>query len=149
MVDLDLLQLTSFEGLLPHRFPFLFVDRIVEFEPNNRIVGIKLVSAGERHLARSSSGAPVLPPTILMEAVAQVGALLVLATPAHHGRVPLLIGMDRIRFRRAVRAGDTVRIEVTVQKLRETMGRMAGRVRVGVETVATGVVTFALGPPNR
>ena len=124
----------------------LLVDRIIEFEPNKRIVGIKHVANSEPNLARHGSGLPVMPPTIVMEAVAQVGAVLILASPENKGRIPYLVGMDRVRNRRVVRVGDTLHIEVTVQKLRETMGRMAGVVTVDGHSVAKGVVIFALGP---
>jgi 3-hydroxyacyl-[acyl-carrier-protein] dehydratase len=141
-----LIELPSIERILPHRYPLLLVDRILEFEPNKRIVGIKHVTYGEPNLAKQRNGVPVIPPTIVMEAVAQVGAVLVLASPQNQGRIPYLVGMDRVRNRRVVRAGDTLQIEVTVQKLRETMGRMAGVVRVDGQTIARGVVIFALGP---
>ena len=134
------------EQILPHRYPLLLVDRILEFEPNKRIVGIKHVTHGEPNLAKQRNGVPVIPPTIVMEAVAQVGAVLVLASPQNQGRIPYLVGMDRVRNRRVVRAGETLRIEVTVQKLRETMGRMAGLVEVEGQTIASGMVIFALGP---
>lgn len=126
------------------------MDRIIEFEPNRRIVGIKHVTHGEPNLSRPRHGRAAMPPTIVMEAVAQVGAVLVLASPENHERIPYLVGMDRVRHRRAVRVGETLHIEVTVQKLRETMGRMAGVVEVDGETIARGVVIFALGPaPGR
>jgi 3-hydroxyacyl-[acyl-carrier-protein] dehydratase len=141
-----LIELPPIGRILPHRYPLLLVDRIVEFEPNKRIVGIKHVTHGEPNLAKQRDGEPVIPPTIVMEAVAQVGAVLVLASPQNQGRIPYLVGMDRVRNRRVVRAGDTLQIEVTVQKLRETMGRMAGLVKVDGQTIATGVVIFALGP---
>ena len=141
-----MIELPPIGRILPHRYPLLLVDRIVEFEANKRIVGIKHVSHGEPNLATQRNGVPVIPPTIVMEAVAQIGAVLVLASPQNQGRIPYLVGMDRVRNRRVVRAGDTLQIEVTVQKLRETMGRMAGLVKVDGQTIATGVVIFALGP---
>jgi 3-hydroxyacyl-[acyl-carrier-protein] dehydratase len=141
-----LIELPPIEQILPHRYPLLLVDRILEFEPNKRIVGIKHVTHGEPNLAKQRNGVRVFPPTIVMEAVAQIGAVLVLASPQNQGRIPYLVGMDRVRNRRVVRAGDTLQIEVTVQKLRETMGRMAGLVKVDGQTIASGVVIFALGP---
>jgi 3-hydroxyacyl-[acyl-carrier-protein] dehydratase len=141
-----LIELPPIERILPHRYPLLLVDRILEFEPNKRIVGIKHVTHGERNLTKPRIGVPVIPPTIIMEAVAQIGAVLVLASPQNQGRIPYLVGMDRVRNRRVVRAGETLHIEVTVQKLRDTMGRMAGLVKVDGQTVARGVVIFALGP---
>jgi len=141
-----LIELPPLDRILPHRYPLLLVDRIIEFEPNRRIVGIKHVTHGEPNLSRPRQGLPVIPPTIVMEAVEQVGAVLVLASPENQGRIPYLVGMDRVRHRGVVRVGDTLHIEVTVQKLRETMGRMAGVVEVDGQTIARGVVIFALGP---
>ena len=139
-------DLPPIDRILPHKAPFLFVDRIVELEPNVRIVGIKHVSRGEPHLSPSRRGVPAMPLTIVMEAVAQVGAVLVLSSPENRDKIALLLGMDRIRHRRTVHVGQTMVIEVTVEKLRPTMGRMAGRVLVEGQTMATGVVTFALAP---
>ena len=141
-----MIELPPIDRILPHRYPLLLVDRIVEFEANKRIVGIKHVSNSEPNLWRHGGGLPVMPPTIVMEAVAQVGAVLVLASPANNGRIPYLVGMDRVRNRRVVHVGQTLHIEVIVQKLRETMGRMAGVVTAEGETIAKGVVIFALGP---
>ena len=82
MVDLPLpLDTAAIERILPHRSPFLLVDRIIEFEPDQRIVGVKNVSINEPYLSRPAGGRPTLPPTILTEAVAQVGAILILAKP--------------------------------------------------------------------
>ena len=141
-------DLPPLDRILPHRSPFLLVDRIVELEPNVRIVGIKQISRGEPHLAPGRDGPPVLPLALVMEAVAQTGAVLVLSMPENRDKLALLLGMDRVRQRGVVRAGETMVIEVTVLKLRATMGRMSGRVRVEDRTIATGVVTFALSPRN-
>ena len=141
-----MIEIPPIDRILPHRYPLLLVDRITEFEPNRRIVGIKHVTDGEPNLWRPRRGVPVIPPTIVMEAVAQVGAVLVLASPENQRRIPYLVGMDRVRNRGVVRVGETLQIEVTVQKLRETMGRMAGLVTVDDKTIARGVVIFALGP---
>jgi 3-hydroxyacyl-[acyl-carrier-protein] dehydratase len=141
-----LIEIPPLDRILPHRYPLLLVDRIVEFESNRRIVGIKHVTNSEPNLSRARGREPVIPPTMVMEAVAQVGAVLVLASPENQRRIPYLVGMDRVRTRGVVRVGDTLQIEVTVQKLRETMGRMAGLVTVDGRTIASGVVIFALGP---
>lgn len=127
----------------------MLVDRIVEIEAGVRIVGIKHVSHGEPHLAPVGAGLPVMPLTIVMEVVAQVGAVLVLSMPENRDKLAFLIGIDRIRQRKAVRVGETMVVEVTIQRLRAAVGRMAGRVKVDGRTVASGVVTFALGPRDR
>ena len=102
-MDLTLpLDYAAIEGILQHRYPFLFVDRITEFEVDKRIVGIKNVSLNERYLSHSASGSPVLPPTILTEVVAQVGAILILAKPENRQRLPFFAGIERVRYRRPV-----------------------------------------------
>src|SRR3954454_19401574 len=120
----------AIERILPHRYPFLLVDRIIEFEMDKRIVGIKNVSLSERYLSHEASGRPVLPPTILTEAVAQVGAILILAKPENRARLPFLAGIQRVRYRRPVHPGDVVEIEAVVVRLRSRMGLMKGVARV-------------------
>jgi 3-hydroxyacyl-[acyl-carrier-protein] dehydratase len=146
-MDLTLpLDHADIERILPHRYPFLLVDRIIEIEIDKRIVGIKNVSLNERYLAHAIDGAPALPPTILTEAVAQVGAVLILAKPENRQRLPFFMGIERVRFRRPVHPGDVVRIEAEVIRLRSRMGRLKGEARVDGKLVANGTMTFALGP---
>src|SRR5579862_8654780 len=147
-MDLALpLDYAAIEQILLHRYPFLFVDRIIEFEVDKRIVGIKNVSLNERYLSHSTNGgSPVLPPTILTEAVAQVGAILILAKPENRQRLPFFAGIERVRFRRPVYPGQVVEIEATVLRLRRRMGRLKGIARVEGQVVLEGTMTFALGP---
>src|SRR5215467_8993016 len=98
-MDLTLpLDYAAIEGILLHRYPFLFVDRITEFEMDKRIVGIKNVSLNERYLSRTADGTPVLPPTILTEAVAQVGAIMILVKPENRQRLIYFMGIERVRY---------------------------------------------------
>lgn len=146
-MDLRLpLDYAQIERILPHRYPFLLVDRITEIEIDRRIVGIKNVSLNERYLSHATDGLPVLPPTILTEAVAQVGAILILAKPENRHRLPLFTGIERVRYRRPVHPGDVVVIEATVLRLRSRMGQLKGVARVGGAVVIEGRMTFALGP---
>jgi 3-hydroxyacyl-[acyl-carrier-protein] dehydratase len=141
------LDYTAIERILPHRYPFLLVDRITEFEPDKRIVGVKNVSLNERNLAHPpEGGAPVLPPTILTEAVAQVGAIMILSKPENHQKLIFFMGIEKVRFRRPVHPGDVVEIEAEVKRLRSRMGVLRGVARVGGEVVVEGTMTFALGP---
>jgi len=141
------LDYAAIERILPHRYPFLLVDRITEFELDKRIVGIKNVSLNERYLSHES-GSPVLPPTILTEAVAQVGAILILAKPENRQRLIFFMGIERVRYRRPVHPGDVVEIEVFVVRLRSRMGLLKGVARVAGKPVIDGTMTFALGPPQ-
>jgi 3-hydroxyacyl-[acyl-carrier-protein] dehydratase len=146
-MDLTLpLDYAEIERILPHRYPFLLVDRITELEVDKRIVGIKNVSLNERYLWHGSNQSPVLPPTILTEAVAQVGAILVLAKPENRRRLPFFAGIERVRYRRPVCPGDVVVIEARVVRLRSRMGLLKGDARVNGVVVLTGTMTFALGP---
>ena len=135
----------AIEHILPHRYPFLLVDRITEFELDKRIVGIKNVSLNERYLAHEHGDAPVLPPTILTEVVAQVGAILILAKPENREKLPFFTGIERVRYHRPVHPGDVLVIEATVVRLRSRMGRLSGVGRVNDNVVIDGTMTFALG----
>ncbi|HVB37231.1 MAG TPA: 3-hydroxyacyl-ACP dehydratase FabZ [Vicinamibacterales bacterium] len=140
------LDYTAIERILPHRYPFLLVDRIIELEIDKRIVGIKNVSLNERYLSPVQDGPPVLPPTILTEAVAQVGAIMILSKPENRDKLPYFMGIQRVRYRRPVHPGDVVVIEATVLRLRSRMGLLRGVARVEGKTVLEGTMTFALGP---
>jgi 3-hydroxyacyl-[acyl-carrier-protein] dehydratase len=139
------LDIAAIERILPHRFPFLLVDRVTELEPDKRIVGIKNISLNDRYLSRTPGERPSLPPTILIECVAQVGAILILSKPENRQRLPFFAGIERVRQRRPVYAGDVVEIEARVKRLRTKMGQLTGEARVNGIVVLDGTMTFALG----
>ena len=148
-MDLALpLDYAAIERILPHRYPFLLVDRITEFEPDRRIVGIKNVTYNERYLWHGADGRPVMPPTILTEAVAQVGAIMILAKPENREKLIFFMGIEKVRYRRPVHAGDQVQIEAIVRRLRSKMGMLRGIARVDGKVVVEGTMTFALGPKS-
>ena len=140
------LDYAAIERILPHPYPFLLVDRVKDFEPDRRIVGIKNVSLNERYLWHGAGELPVLPPTILTEAIAQVGAILILAKPENREKLIFFMGIERVRYRRPVHPGDTVEIEAVVKRLRSRMGVLSGAARVNGTVVCDGTMTFALGP---
>src|SRR4029078_3193785 len=154
------LDYTAIERILPHRYPFLLVDRIPEFEPHRRlcvntapesephprISGIKTVSLNARYLAHPAGEPPVLPPTILTEAVAQVGAIMILSKPEHRDKLIFFMGIERVRYRRPVRPGDVVVIEAMAKRLRSRMGLLRGGATGDRKGVVEGTMTFALGP---
>src|SRR5262245_38802498 len=143
-MDLTLpLDHAAIERILPHRYPFLLVDRIIEFEADKRIVVIKNVSYNDRYLSYAG-GEAVMPPTILTEAIAQVGAIMILAKPENRGRLPFFAGIERVRYRHPVRPGDVVVIEAVVLRLRSKMGRLKGIARVDGRVVVEGTMAFAL-----
>jgi 3-hydroxyacyl-[acyl-carrier-protein] dehydratase len=144
-VELKLpLELEDIKRILPHRYPFLLVDRIVEFEAEKRIVGIKNVSSDERYFIAGPGGRPIIPASILTEAMAQAGAILVLVKPENRDRLIYFMGIDRVRYRRPVSAGDCVYLEAEVVRLRSRMGTLSGRARVDGQVVCEGRMNFAL-----
>lgn len=141
------LDYAAISRILPHRFPFLLVDRITEFEPDLRIVGLKNVTSSERFLAAPDpAGKRGLPPTILTEAVAQVGGILILSKPENAGRLIYFRGIERARFRDTAYPGDTIQVEARVIRLRSRMGLLTGVARAGDRLLLRGTMTFALGP---
>jgi 3-hydroxyacyl-[acyl-carrier-protein] dehydratase len=142
------LDYAAIERILPHRYPFLLVDRVTELEPDKRIVGIKNVSLNERYLWHGAEGRPVLPPTILTEAIAQTGAILILSKPENREKLIFFMGIERVRYRRPVHPGDVVEIEAVVKRLRSRMGVLSGAARVDGAVVCDGTMTFALGPKS-
>jgi 3-hydroxyacyl-[acyl-carrier-protein] dehydratase len=142
------LDYSAIQRILPHRYPFLLVDRITEFEADKRIVGIKNVSLNEKYLSHGDGERPVLPPTILTEAIAQVGAIMILAKPENREKLIFFMGIERVRYRRPVYPGDQVVIEALVRRLRSRMGMLRGIARVDGKVAVEGTMTFALGPKN-
>lgn len=132
--------------LLPHRYPFLMVDRIVELEPGQRAVGIKNVTVNEPMFTGHYPEQPIFPGVLIIEAMAQVGGIALLPdgeSADAEGKVPLLTGVDKVRFRRPVVPGDQMRIEVTMLRLRGDIGKVAGKVTVDGEAVAEAELMFA------
>jgi 3-hydroxyacyl-[acyl-carrier-protein] dehydratase len=136
---------TVIQRILPHRYPFLLVDRILEFEPDKRIVGIKNISRNETYLWHEPGSDPTIPFTILTEAVAQVGAIMILGKPENRDRLIFFMGIDKVRYRHPVKAGDQVEIVATVKRLRSWMGTLHGQARVNGRLCCEGTMTFALG----
>jgi len=111
------------------------------------VVGVKNVASDERYFIAGPGGRPVMPASILTEAMAQAGAVLILSKPENRSRLVYFMGIDRVRYRRPVVAGDTVMLEATVVRLRSKMGSLKGVARVDGQTVCEGQMTFALGDP--
>jgi 3-hydroxyacyl-[acyl-carrier-protein] dehydratase len=129
--------------LIPHRYPFLLVDRIEEFEPGVRAVGLKNVTQNEPFFQGHFPDYPVMPGVLIIEAMAQVGAVGVMAGREHRDRLALFAGIDGVRFRRQVLPGDVLRMEVEITRLKGMVGRGKGRATVDGERVCEAELMFA------
>ena len=135
------------QGLIPHRWPFLLVDRIVEYEPDEkRIVAIKGVSATEWFFQGHFPGLPVMPGVLQVEALAQTMAVYVAKQPGFGDRIGLFAGIDDTRFKRIVVPGDTLRLEVTMDKLGSRFGKGRGVASVNGEVACEATLTFIIPP---
>ena len=133
------------EALIPHRWPFLLVDRIVEYDPEaRRIVGLKAVTASEWFFQGHFPGLPVMPGVIQVEALAQTMAVYVAKQPGFGDRIGLFAGIDECRFKRVVQPGDTLRLEVVMEKLGSRFGRGRATASVDGETACQATISFVI-----
>jgi 3-hydroxyacyl-[acyl-carrier-protein] dehydratase len=135
------------EALIPHRWPILMVDRIVEYDAEaKRIVGIKGITATEWWAQGHFPGLPILPGVLQVEALAQTMAVYVAKQPGFGDRIGLFAGIDEVRFKRIVVPGDVLRLEITMAKLGSRFGKGRGVASVNGEVACEGVLSFIIPP---
>ncbi|WP_435922749.1 3-hydroxyacyl-ACP dehydratase FabZ [Paenibacillus sp. DYY-L-2] len=139
-----MLDSKQIQEIIPHRPPFLLVDRIIEMEPGKRAVGIKNVTVNEPFFAGHFPGYPVMPGVLITEALAQVGAAAILDVESNRGKIGFLAGLDGFRFRNQVFPGDTLHLEVEITRLKGSIGKGQAVAKVGDKVVAEGEIMFAL-----
>jgi 3-hydroxymyristoyl/3-hydroxydecanoyl-(acyl carrier protein) dehydratase len=132
------------QRVLPHRYPFLLIDRVTDFTPGVEIRGIKNFSANEEILPGYFSPSPFVPTGVMLEAVTQLGAILVLERPQMAGKIAMILQIPSAHIYRPIVPGDTIRFEARVLKLRETLGALRGLAYLGSELVADGQLRFAI-----
>ena len=140
----SLLDINDILQVIPHRYPFVLIDRILELEKGKRAVGIKNVTMNEPFFPGHFPGRPVMPGVLILEAMAQVGAVALLSLPENAGKVALFAGVDEVRFRRQVIPGDQLRLEVEILKVRGSIGKGRAKAYVGENLAAEGELIFAL-----
>jgi 3-hydroxyacyl-[acyl-carrier-protein] dehydratase len=138
------LEAAEIMRILPHRYPFLLVDRVVELEPGTRAVAIKAVTANEPQFTGHFPGRPIMPGVLMVEALAQTAGIAVLTLEEYRGKVGLFAGIDDCRFRRLVVPGDTLRMEVTVEKLRGMFGRVRAVATVDDEIAVEATLSIII-----
>jgi len=140
-----LLDITQIQSILPHRYPFLLVDRIVDYEPGKHVVGVKNVTLNEPFFAGHFPGAPVMPGVLIVEAMAQTAGVMMLASlPDRETKLVFFTGIDGAKFRRPVVPGDQLRLELTVLKLRPRYIKLRGEAYVDGQLVAEAEISSAL-----
>ncbi len=138
-----MLTIEQIMAIIPHRPPFLLIDRILELDTSHA-VGIKQVTINEPFFVGHFPGQPIMPGVLIVEALAQVGAVAMLSQPAYQGKLAFFARIDNTRFRRPVTPGDTLRLEVTLDKVRGRVGKGTGIARVDDQVVAETEITFAI-----
>lgn len=132
------------KAIIPHRYPFLLVDRILEQEEGKRIVGMKNVTVNEPFFQGHFPDYPVMPGVLILEALAQTGAIAVLGQEANKGKIGFLAGIDKCRFKRQVKPGDQLRLEVEIIRMRGAIGKGKGVATVDGEIACEAEIMFAI-----
>ena len=131
------------ESIIPHRDPFLFLDEVLELEPGVRVVARKAVTGDEWFFAGHFPGRPIMPGVIMVEALAQAGAIAALSLEENRGKLALFAGIDDVRFKRIVEPGDELTLTCELETVRGPIGRGKAVARVGDELAVRGTLTFA------
>lgn len=138
------MDIQEIQEIIPHRYPFLLIDKIVEFEPGKRAVGVKNVTINEPFFQGHFPDYPVMPGVLIIEALAQVGAVAVLGLEANKGKIALFAGIDKLRIRRQVKPGDVLTLELELTRMRGPIGRGKGIAKVDGEVAVEGELMFAV-----
>ncbi|CCK86249.1 (3R)-hydroxymyristoyl-[acyl-carrier-protein] dehydratase 1 [Lactobacillus equicursoris DSM 19284 = JCM 14600 = CIP 110162] len=139
------LDSTAIQKIIPHRYPMLLIDKVVELAPGERAVAIRNVTIHEEIFQGHFPGNPVMPGVLIIESLAQTGAVALLSQPEFAGKTAYFGGINKARFRKMVKPGDTMRLEVTLEKVKGHIGKGIGVASVDGEKAATAELTFMIG----
>ncbi|MCR1955777.1 3-hydroxyacyl-ACP dehydratase FabZ [Clostridioides mangenotii] len=139
-----MLNIDQIKEIIPHRYPFLLVDKIIELEEGKRAVGIKNVTANEPFFQGHFPEYPLMPGVLIIEALAQVGAVAMMSMDENKGKLGVFAGIDNVRFKKEVRPGDTLTMEIEMISIRRNIGKATAKAYVGDELACKGDLMFAL-----
>lgn len=138
------MDIQEIKGIIPHRYPFLLVDKVTEVEEGKRIVGYKNVTINEPFFQGHFPDYPVMPGVLILEALAQVGAISVLGMKENHGKIGFLAGVDKCRFKRQVIPGDQLKLEVEILRMKGPIGKGKATATVDGELACQAEIMFAI-----
>ena len=138
------LGVKEIQEIIPHRHAFLLLDKLEELEPGKRAVGVKCVTYREDFFAGHFPQEPVMPGVLIVEALAQVGAAIILSVPENKGKTAFFGGLNQVRFRRKVVPGDTLRLECEITRVKGPVGVGQGKATVNGQVAASGEMTFII-----
>lgn len=139
-----MLNIDQIKELIPHRYPFLLVDKVIELEEGKRAVGIKNVTANEPFFQGHFPNYPIMPGVLIIEAMAQVGCVAMMSIDENKGKLGVFAGIDKVRFKKEVRPGDTLTMEVEMISIRRNIGKATAKAFVGEELACSAELMFAL-----
>ncbi|MGL5714092.1 MAG: 3-hydroxyacyl-ACP dehydratase FabZ [Paraclostridium sp.] len=139
-----MLNIDQIKELIPHRYPFLLVDKITELEPGKKAVGLKNVTVNEPFFQGHFPEYPLMPGVLIIEAMAQVGAVAMMSMEENKGKLGVFAGIDKVRFKKEVRPGDTLIMEVEMISVRRNIGKAVAKAYVGQDLACSGELMFAL-----
>lgn len=138
------LNIEEIKGIIPHRYPFLFIDKVLIEEVGLKGIGYKNVTINEPFFQGHFPNMPVMPGVLIVESMAQVGAMILLSDEKHKGKTPYFAGINKVRFKRKVVPGDTLKMEVVLTRIRGSIGIGEGKAYVGDELACEGEFLFAI-----
>jgi 3-hydroxyacyl-[acyl-carrier-protein] dehydratase len=143
------LDINEIQEIIPHRPPFLLIDRVIDTDSKTYVTAIKNVTMNEEFFRGHFPGAPIMPGVLIIEAMAQAAAIVVMANPDNKGKIPYFMSIDKVKFRKPVVPGDQVEIKIELIRMRETTGKAQATATVDGKVVAEAILAFvAAAPPQ-